>query len=470
MLPSQVNASFNRVLGIRSFATEPDSTMPKFNAISIQQHQAARLLTQDYRMTRQNILGDGLKICRRAKAHNSSNPNTAFIAVKPHEGGYLAKMHDVAKCGNAHLCSYCSGAKAAHMREWINFVFLPEVKCRKLVTGLLTLTAHHKRDTDWMLFVANFYSALEVFANTMRRYFKAVGSLGRIRAMESPVGSNGLHIHMHDLFTYTPGADITALGVIALAKWKAALRKFGLHCSKRGVDIKKDGEFAPCYVAKELAAHDTKTDSKSDLVTLFKLLDKSARGDKQAGQDWIRAAKAIQGCDRWNVGQLANKLGIPCPSDWKNPAIASMNDATPVQLIEYPQSHHMIATSPNSERAGLAFILRAAKNEAYRPGSVQRMALRMCDETIKADIELIKKKNAYRLGEALKAAPAATEELTARHFVRYTFAVAEYRAKTHSYMFPIATSMSVPVSVPAPVVAPIATMQTIAPGLELDFA
>lgn len=55
--------------------------------------------------------------------------------------------------------------------------------------------------------------------------------------MESPVGSNGLYIHMHDLFTYSPNADIEALKVIALAKWKAALRKHGLHCSKRGVDI-----------------------------------------------------------------------------------------------------------------------------------------------------------------------------------------------------------------------------------------
>ena len=408
-------------------------------------------------------MGDGLKICRRTKAHNSSNPNTAYIAIKPHEGGYLAKMHDVAKCGNAHLCAYCSGTKAAHMREWINIVFLPEVKYRKLVTGLLTLTAHHKRDMDWTLFVANFYAALEVFANTMRRVFKAIGSLGRIRAMESPIGSNGLHIHMHDLFTYTPGADIAALGVIALAKWKAALRKFGLHCSKRGVDIKKDGDFAPCYIAKELAAHATKTDSKSDLVTLFKLLDKSARGDKQAGQDWIRTAKAIQGRDRWNVGQLASKLGIPCPSNWKNPAIASMNDSAPVQLIEYPQAHHMVATSPNSDRAGLAFILRAAKNEAARPGSVQRMALRMCDETIKADIELIKRKSAYRLADALKAAPAETEPLTARHFVRYTFAVAEYRAKTHSYMFPNTVPAPIPLSSPAAVLAPIT------PGLELDF-
>ncbi|MBP3981287.1 hypothetical protein J8G26_11165 [Acidovorax sp. JG5] len=438
--------------------------MPKFNATAIQQHQAARLLTQHYRTTRENILGDGLKLCRRAKAHNTQNPDTAYIAVKQTPDGLTAHMQDVAHCGNAHLCAFCSGLKASNMRNWIDHAFLPEVKARGLVCGLMTLTAHHKRESDWAEFVKNFYRAAEAFGKTMRREFKAMGSLGRVRGMECPVGSNGLHLHLHDLFTYKPGADIDVLTAIALAKWKAALRKFGLHCSKRGVDIKKHGEFDPRYIAKELAAHDTKTDSKSDLVPLFKLLDKSARGDKQAGQDWIRAAKAIQGRDRWNVGKLAKNLKIASPSDWKRSDIFSIQDSTPVQVIEYPQSHHMVATSPNSERAGLAFVLRAGRNEAARPGSVQRMALRMCEETIKADIELIKKKSAYRLAEAIKAAPEATVVLTARHFARYTFAIAEYRAKTHSYMFPLPVPASPPMSTPAPIIAPIA------PGLELDFA
>ena len=444
----------------------------KFNTTSIQQHQAARLLNRDYRLTRKNILGDGLKLCRRAKAHNSNNPNTAYIAVTPTQDGFIAKMHDVAKCGNAHLCAYCSCMKAAHMRSWITTMFVPEVKRRGLKIGLMTLTAHHKRESNWSDFVANFYRALAAFSIDMQRDMKAIGSIGRIRGVETPIGSNGLHLHPHDLFTYQHGTDIAALEVVALAKWKKALRKFGLHCSKRGVDIKKDGDFDPNYIAKELAAHDTKTDSKSDLVTLFELLDKSARGDKQAGQDWIRAAKAIQGRDRWNVGKLASKLGIPSPSDWTRPEIATMaSDAAPVQLIEYPQAHHMVATSPNSERAGLAFILRAARNEAARPGSVQRMALRMCDETIKADIALIKQKHAFKLAQSItpNTSPEDKQKAAGKHFSHCTFAIAEYRAKTFSYMFPAAMSVPVPMSVFTPVLAPITAVQSIAPGLELDF-
>ena len=54
----------------------------KYNATSIQQHQASRLLTQHYRATRENILGDGLKLCQRAKAHHSQTPEIALIAVE----------------------------------------------------------------------------------------------------------------------------------------------------------------------------------------------------------------------------------------------------------------------------------------------------------------------------------------------------------------------------------------------------
>ena len=106
----------------------------------------------------------------------------------------------------------------------------------------------------------------------------------------------------------------------------------------------------------------------------------------------------------------------------------------------------------------------------------------MCDETIKYEIDLIKHNSFYRLAEALKSArkevcseselTASTEARTARHFVLYTFAIAEYRAKTHAHMFPAAVSMPVPVpmSVPAPVAAQITSILTITPGHKLDFS
>ena len=348
----------------------------KYNATSIQQHQAAKLLNQHYKQTGYNVMGDGVRLCRRAKAHNSTNPRTAYIKVIPREGGYIAKMQDVAHCGNAHLCPFCSSTKAMHMRLWMNIVFLPRLKEKGLVTGLMTLTAHHQRNSNWSEFSANYFKAQAAFSIAMRREIKALDSLGRIRGVETPVGSNGLHIHTHDLFTYKPGADIDAFRATALKKWKAALKKFGLSCNKHGVDIKEHGSFDPYYIAKEIAAHDTKTSSKSDLVSLFKLLDKSARGDKQASHDWIRAALALQGRDRFNVGMLAKNLGIPSPSDWKRPEGVAKTD--PVATIEYPQTQHMMATSNDSNRPGLALILHSARQEPNAPGKTQAMVNALC--------------------------------------------------------------------------------------------
>ncbi len=420
---------------------------------AIRQHQAARLLNKHYRATKENILGDGLKLCRRAKAHNSSNPDTAYIEVNNKDGKTVAKMCDVAHCGNAHLCAHCSGVKAAHMRDWLTQVFLPEIDRRNIHIALLTLTAHHKRDIDWSIFVANFYLALDDFRLSIKYNLAALGSLGRIRTMESPVGSNGLHIHIHDLITYTPGTNIDGFLEVALEKWKASLKKFGLKCNSHGVDLRKNGEFDARYIAKEIAAevaaYDTKTDSKSDLKTLFQLLDDSKRGNTLAGNDWIRAAKAIQGRTKWNVGQLATKLNIPCPSDWQKPTELGVEEDKP-NRIEYPQVHHMVATAPTNERAGLAFLLRAAVSESTRPGSVKRMALRMCDETIKSNIDLIKRKHAKKL--APKFQDASSEKEKARilsiYVSRRDFEINEFKAKIHAYMNPTPTVL---VQAPLPI-------------------
>ena len=446
----------------------------KFNATAIRQHQASRLLTREFLETGKNILGDGLKLCQRAKAHNSHNPDTAIIAVEKKavkekiNGKWqtniytVARMHDAAQCGNAHLCPHCAGYKAAHMRNWIDLALLPAAKAHDLHVGLMTLTAQHRRADDWAAHVKKYYLALSDFNIAMRRDFLKIGSLGKLRAMESPVGSNGLHLHIHDLFTYKPGTKIKSFQKIVLKYWKAALKKNGLSCNSHGVDIKAQGKFDPLYVAKEMAAYDTKDKSKSDLRNLFQLLDASAKGDKQAADDWLRAARAIQGRDRWNVGQLAQKLGIPCPSDWKKPEGVEKTVDPRRLLISYPQPQHMIATSPNNSRAGLAFILRAARNEAARPGTTQRMVLRMCDETIKAEVELIKVKHAKKLANLLKPSLTAEEKekLRGQFFSRCTFAIAEYQATTYSYMHPAPK--------PAPQVQE--DYSDLIPGLELDFS
>ena len=211
----------------------------KFNATSIRQHEASKLLTKNFLETGKNILGDGLKLCQRAKAHHTQDPDTAFIvvekkAVKEKINGKwqtniytLSRMHDTAQCGNAHLCPHCTSYKAAHMRGWIELELLPAAKSRNLCLGLLTLTARHRRDCDWSTYVQSFYSALGFFAISIDREFKKIGYLGRLRTLESPVGDHGIHPHIHDLFTYVPGTDLEKFKEIALKHWKKALKKAG---------------------------------------------------------------------------------------------------------------------------------------------------------------------------------------------------------------------------------------------------
>jgi len=329
---------------------------------------------------------------------------------------------------------------------------------RRLLAGLTTLTARHKRESDWGAFVKAFYAALADFRIALLRDLNRIGSIGRVRAVETPVGSNGLHLHVHDLFTYAPGADLDDFRAAVAKKWKAALKKHGLQCGKYGTDVKAAGDFDPIYIAKEITATDSKTESKSDLRSLFHLLSQSARGDTHAGKDWIRAARAIQGIDRWNVGMLASKLGIPCPSDWQPVA---KDPKKPVRVITYPQAHHMHATSPTNPRAGLAFILRAAAQEARqdKAGKTADMALRMCAETIRADIDELNQKHEQRRadaeGDSLKLA---------RLFLAHMQDVADYKREIHARLFPA------PICIPLPSLwGAVPTVPDDFPPLVLEF-
>lgn len=406
-------------------------------------------------------------LCRRCKWFHTKDPENARIDVFEHvDGRYVAHMRDVATCGNAHLCPYCGLVLASHNSAWIEQVLIPAVEVSQKTMSLLTLTAFHQRNSDWTVFAENFFLALSTFYKNMRRDLAAIGFIGRYRGLESPVGPNGLHLHPHDLLVHEPGADLKAFYKIADKKWRAALKKHGLRCNRHGVHLKEPGTFDPCYIAKEVASHDSKDKSNYGLRVLPELLSLAARGNEQAGKDWIRAAHALQGRDRWNIGMLASKLGIPAPSDWQQ----SVEPRTPVKSITYPQAHHMHATSPSNQRAGLAFILRAAAQEARsgKDGKTADMALRMCLETIHADIDELKHTHAHKLAEAIKKTNAATDgerqKLAARHLVYWMQDVADYKRETHARLFPAPAMLPLP-----PLWGPAPDVPDAPPPLVLEF-
>jgi hypothetical protein len=439
----------------------------RYHEIQIRQHQAARLLARNFKNTNSSIIGSGLMLCRRCKWFHTTDPDNARIDVfEDKDGRYVAHMRDVATCGNAHLCPYCGLVLALHNSAWIEQVLVPAVEVSNKTMSLLTLTAFHQRESDWTGFAKNFFLALSTFYKNMRRDLAAIGFIGRYRGLESPVGPNGLHLHPHDLLVHEPGADLKAFYTIADRKWREALKKHGLRCNRHGVHLKEPGTFDPRYIAKEVASHDSKDKSDYGLRVLPELLSLAARGNEQAGKDWIRAAHALQGRDRWNIGMLANKLGIPAPSDWQPPVEPLM----PVKSITYPQVHHMHATSPSNPRAGLAFILRAAAQEARsgKDGKTADMALRMCLETIHADIDELKHKHAHKLAEAIKKTNAATDgerqKLAARHLVYWMQDVADYKRETHARLFPAPAMLPLP-----PLWGPAPDVPDAPPPLVLEF-
>lgn len=441
---------------------------PKFNATSLRQHFASELLNIHFKKTGKNLLGSGVKLCRRAKSFNSANPSTAQIAVTKHPNNSItSNMHDVAHCGNAHVCAYCSAVKCKHLRDWLKEVHIPAVLASGRVNGLLTLTAHHHRRSNWTTHTVKFFKARTLFQKTMRKHFEAIGCDGRIQATEYPVGENGMQLHIHDLFPYLNGADLVAFKILALEKWQAALATQSLWCSKEhGVDIKEHGDFDPFYIANEMSAHDTKKnaantedDAHEKGATLFELLDKYSKGDKHAGQDWIRAATALQGRDRFNVGMLAQKLNIPCPSEWIRPVGEAKTE--PSFIIEYPQSQHLTATSLDTGRPGLAMILRAARQQLNSTVKVHTLVERLCDEAINENVQDIKQKHAHKLAEQLKQMPNEKARLTAKYYGHCTFAIADYTSKMQLYLYPTPKAIVIP-SVAAPLIY-------IKPGLELEF-
>lgn len=476
----------------------PENTNPPrtrtFNRNAIRMSAMSRLFAGHYKTTGVNIEGSSAIGCQRWKRFTSEAPDKAQIAITLKGGSTSAQMHDHFTCGNHKFCPHCARAGSAKMRDYITQVFMPAAKSQGYASALMTLTASHRRDCDWKADYADlFYKAVTLFSRRMGKAYKAIGCPGQFRAMESPVGPNGLHLHIHDEMLYRPGANLDAFEAVAARKWREACREVGLYCNAHGLHITTD--FDPCYIAKdetqkeakatafELAAYDTKT--KGHNRTLFDLLDACAKGDSEAGADYIRATLALQGRARWNVGQLAKKLGIVAPSAWKQPeGQAADSRPLPALVVDYAIEDHLVATTPDSPRQSLALILRAGRQEMHRPGSVGRMVKALSDEVIAKRVQGIRHKYAKRLAKRLDGLWAETIHESIKHTHKRAIVASECRwmnAAIADYMErnkllnPVYAQqqreMWKPVSEHAEtVVTSVVSMPAIAPGLELNFA
>lgn len=314
-----------------------------------------------YNQTGTNIPGSSVVGCGRWKKHGFDN-TLAEIQVKE---GSNPKMLNHFHCGSVWSCDHCARIRVSKLRSWIRACLIPALDKQNLTAGLLTFTISHKYSDNWADVLNILSTAYSLFDKRMSKIYAKMGCKGKLKALEAPVGKNGLHPHFHVLLTYSKGFDVSNLLIIMQKAWEKAVFEAGGFSNSHGFDFKPD-----CindYVAKietshELATHGTKQARQNGRM-LGQLLDRAAVGCSKSSEEWLRAQKALGGRVRFHAGSLPKNLGICIPSDWEDPDLLLTDlSRAPVTVLSYPQRLHLKATAVYHRRAGLALILRSARS------------------------------------------------------------------------------------------------------------
>ena len=346
---------------------------------------ASRLMASHWKNTGENLKGSSVLGCGRWRNYGA-DPNIAEIEI-PH--GAPPRMLGHFACRSAWSCDHCARARVSQTRSWLRGALIPAMDKAGLSGALLTFTIAHAYGDDWAEVVERLYKAFSLFDRRMAKWYRKVGCVGKLKALEAPVGANGLHPHLHVLMTYQVGADLVEIEAAMRAAWSKAVAEVGGRVNEHGFDFKADcvnDYAAKLETSHELASHGTKK-ARGKGRLLGQLLDRAAVGDKTAGAEWLRAQGALGGRMRFHAGGLPKKLGIPCPSEWEDEAREAELDAERAERpeparISYPQVHHLKATGTTG-RAGLAVILRAARTAD--PEKVLRVVAALCAEVDRQD-------------------------------------------------------------------------------------
>lgn len=371
-----------------------------------------------------------MQICRRKAKHGVESVE---ISVSENGTKKHAMLHNVFKCKNSIHCPHCKAIAETKMRKYIAEHVSPRAESAHLASVMMTITMQHSMpadDADLLAYKrqANaFYAALQLAESNSWRIYDKLGG-GYMYGVETPMGSNGFHIHAHKgiffdaslleydasgkLKDYAQQSKLKQHLDVIIANVQSAFTKHDLHVSRNCIDVKMDFDLG--YIAKsgtqEIDAKDSAQDEKrkradfeltrqkdnhgnSDNREFVEFLDDAARGDKDAERAVLRHLLAMGGRRRWTVGQgLQKKLGLIAFSDWNEPIKTTTEDnaatdnidedAKVVAKIESPRFN--LATELINQRPAIALILRAAKNEENRPGTVGRMVNALMRETLDA--------------------------------------------------------------------------------------
>ena len=344
---------------------------------------ASKLMAGHWKKTGENLRGSSVLGCGRWRNYGA-DPNIAEIQI-PADGAPRMLGHFA--CRSSWSCDHCARARVSQTRGWLRGALMPALSVAGLSGALVTFTIAHAYGDDWGDVVDRLYKAFSLFDRRMAKWYRKVGCVGKLKALEAPVGANGLHPHLHVLLTYLAGTDLAELEAAMRSAWSKAVAEVGGKVNEHGFDFKADcvnDYAAKLETSHELASHGTKK-ARGKGKLLGQLLDRAAIGDTKAGAEWLRAQAALGGKMRFHAGGLPKKLGIPCPSEWEEEPADDEGDGgekpEPVR-ITYPQVHHLKATGTTG-RAGLAAILRSARSAD--PARVLRMVAALCAEVDRND-------------------------------------------------------------------------------------
>lgn len=255
--------------------------------------------------------------------HHSMEHGSAFY------GGLIT-------CGSVWACPVCSAkiqerrrVELAHMIDW--------AWGQHLQPMLVTLTAPHRRDQS--------LSDLRAMQAKALRYLRAgkggiamrqtLGYRGLVRGLELTYGSNGWHLHTHEMWLVDLHQDADEAREIILKRWRAACAKAGLldlsdaaqvaAFDEHAVDVKGRCS-ASDYLAKmddsrhwgadrELAKASSKKGKKSGRHP-FGLLADAADGCVRSGRLFVEYAAVMKGAAQlyWSRG-LKALVGVDEISD-----------------------------------------------------------------------------------------------------------------------------------------------------------
>ena len=234
--------AFSPSLGIYSVSaalSSPENAKNPKKALTFKALSRSALITDFHRRRGLAFLLDAFKIL-----NNGLKP-VGFSAVgcrlwAQHNFGLFAPLNATAEtvfidgrffCKTAH-CPYCASYKAKLMRLYLNREVFPALIANGLTGDLVTLTLPHYYNSDWKVIRTTLGTAFRHWYNLIqRRHFANFGIQGYLKALEAPVGINGLHPHFHLLFIRPAGlsdAVVSQLSEKMRTLWMDTLLKHGM--------------------------------------------------------------------------------------------------------------------------------------------------------------------------------------------------------------------------------------------------